>query len=183
MPHFGWISGSDKDHQSDKTLWDNKKLRRAIQNKRRDMLTKDDRLLQYNTRSHKANITKQFLDLVGWDVLNNLPYFPDLSPSDYDLFTSPKLNYLSYFPDLSPSDYDHFPEGEWPSIIPWPVILRLRSVDFPEVAHEWKKFPRDEVVKRGGEVCKRAGRKFGRGRYEKIDPLPHQFHRSKWWLY
>lgn len=134
MSHFGWISGSDKDHQSDKTLWDNKKLKRAIHNKRTGMLTKGDCLMQDNAKPHKANTTTQFLDSFGRNVLNDLPYFPDLSSSDYDLCTSPKLH--------------------------------MSEKVFKE---------------RDGKV--RAGVKFGRSRYEKIDLLSHQLHRNKWWLY
>jgi len=67
-----------------------KKLRRAIQNKRRGLLTSGVCLLHDNARPHTANVTKQLLDSFGWDVLNHPPYSPDLAPSDYHLFTSLK---------------------------------------------------------------------------------------------
>ncbi|KAL4126639.1 hypothetical protein QTP88_010851 [Uroleucon formosanum] len=64
-----------------------KKLRRAIQNKRRGLLTSGVCLLHDNARPHTANVTKQLLDSFGWDVLNHPPYSPDLASSDYHLFT------------------------------------------------------------------------------------------------
>ncbi|KAL4143874.1 hypothetical protein QTP88_006129 [Uroleucon formosanum] len=67
-----------------------KKLRRAIQNKRRGLFTSGVCLLHDNARPHTANVTKQLLDSFGWDVLNHPPYSPDLAPSDYHLFTSLK---------------------------------------------------------------------------------------------
>lgn len=69
-----------------------KKLRRAIQNKRRGMLTRGVCLLHDNARPHTANATKQLLDSFGWDVLNHPPYSPDLAPSDFHLFTSLKMH-------------------------------------------------------------------------------------------
>ncbi|VVC28199.1 Ribonuclease H-like domain,Transposase, type 1 [Cinara cedri] len=67
-----------------------KKLRRAIQNKRRGLLTSGICLLHDKARPHTANVTKQLLDSFGCDVLNHPPYSPDLAPSDYHLFTSLK---------------------------------------------------------------------------------------------
>lgn len=67
-----------------------KKLRRAIQNKRRGMLTSGVCLLHDNARPHVARSTAQLLDKFGWDVLTHPPYSPDLAPSDYHLFTKMK---------------------------------------------------------------------------------------------
>ena len=67
-----------------------KKLRRAIQNKRRGRLTKGVCLLHDNARPHTANVTKQLLDTFGWDVLDHPSHSPDLAPSDYHLFPSLK---------------------------------------------------------------------------------------------
>lgn len=69
-----------------------RKLRRAIQNKRRGLLTKGVCLLHDNARPHTANVPKQLLSSYGWDVLSHPPYFPDLVPSDYHLFTSLKMH-------------------------------------------------------------------------------------------
>lgn len=42
-----------------------------------------------NARPHIANVMKRLLDsFLGWDFLNHFPYFPELVPSDYHLFTS-----------------------------------------------------------------------------------------------
>ena len=68
-----------------------KKLRRAIQNKRRGMLTKGVCLLHDNARPHTANVTTHLLDSFGWDIIGHPPYSPDLAPSDYHLFTSLKM--------------------------------------------------------------------------------------------
>lgn len=65
-----------------------KNSKRAIQIKRRGILTKGVCLLHDNARPSTANATKQLLDSFGWDFLNHPPYSPDLAPSDYHLFTS-----------------------------------------------------------------------------------------------
>lgn len=69
-----------------------KKLRRAIQNKRRGLLQKGVCLLHDNARPHTANATKQLLESFGWDVLNHPAHSPDQAPSDYHLFTSLKMH-------------------------------------------------------------------------------------------
>lgn len=66
-----------------------KKLRRAIQNRRRGMLTKGVCLLHDNARPHVARQTVALLDQFGWDIITHPPYSPDLAPRDYHLF--PKL--------------------------------------------------------------------------------------------
>ena len=66
-----------------------KKLRRAIQNRRRGMLTKGVCLLHNNARPHVARQTVALLDQFGWDIITHPPYSPDLAPCDYHLF--PKL--------------------------------------------------------------------------------------------
>ncbi|XP_011049295.1 PREDICTED: histone-lysine N-methyltransferase SETMAR-like [Acromyrmex echinatior] len=67
-----------------------KKLRRAIQNKRRGMLTAGVSLLHDNARPHVAASTTALLNQFSWDVLTHPPYSPDLAPSDYHLFTKLK---------------------------------------------------------------------------------------------
>ncbi|GFU97887.1 mariner Mos1 transposase [Trichonephila clavipes] len=63
-----------------------RKLRRAIQNKRRGFLSKSVVFLHDNARPHTANVTKNLLRGFGWDVLDHPPYSPDLAPSDFHLF-------------------------------------------------------------------------------------------------
>ena len=69
-----------------------KQLKRAIQNKRREMLTKGVCLLHDNARPHTANASKAILDSFGWDILNHPAYSSDLAPSDFHLFTSLKTH-------------------------------------------------------------------------------------------
>ncbi|GFX11093.1 histone-lysine N-methyltransferase SETMAR [Trichonephila clavipes] len=61
-----------------------KRLRRAIQNKRRGMRTNGVRLLQDNARFHTALVTKSLLKQFKWEVLDHPPYSPELAPSDFD---------------------------------------------------------------------------------------------------
>lgn len=61
-------------------------LRRAIQNKRRGMLSSGFVLLHDNARPHTANATKNLLQRFGWEVFDHPPYSPDLAPSDFHLF-------------------------------------------------------------------------------------------------
>lgn len=66
-----------------------KKLRRAIQKKRRGMLASGIVLLHDNARPHTAARTQQVLNDFGCDIFNHPPYSPDLAPSEYHVF--PKL--------------------------------------------------------------------------------------------
>jgi len=66
-----------------------KKLRQAIQNRRRGMLTKGVYLLHDNARPHVARQIFALLDQFGWDIITHPPYSLDLAPCDYHLF--PKL--------------------------------------------------------------------------------------------
>ncbi|KAJ4427740.1 hypothetical protein ANN_25393 [Periplaneta americana] len=63
-----------------------RKLRRAIQNKRRGMLTAGVVLLHDNARPHTARCTAAVLTEFGWDLLDHPPYSPDLAPSDFHVF-------------------------------------------------------------------------------------------------
>ncbi|GFU62633.1 histone-lysine N-methyltransferase SETMAR [Trichonephila clavipes] len=63
-----------------------RKLRRAIQNKRRGFLSKGVVFLHDNARPHTANVTKTLLRGFGWDVFYHPPYSPDLALSDFHLF-------------------------------------------------------------------------------------------------
>lgn len=63
-----------------------RRLRRAIQNKRRGMLSSGVVLIHDNARPHSANMTKDLLKKFKWEVFEHPPYSPDLAPSDYHLF-------------------------------------------------------------------------------------------------
>ncbi|GFV04302.1 histone-lysine N-methyltransferase SETMAR [Trichonephila clavipes] len=62
-----------------------RKLRWAIQNKRRGFLSKGV-FLHYNAQPHTANVTKTLLREFGWDVFEHPPYSPDLAVCDFHLF-------------------------------------------------------------------------------------------------
>lgn len=68
------------------------KLRRAIQNKRRGMLTKGVRFHHDNARPHTANRTTALIERFGWEMVSHPPYSPDLAPSDFHLFPELKKN-------------------------------------------------------------------------------------------
>ena len=63
-----------------------KRLRRAIQNKRRGILTSGIVLIHDNACPHSAAATQQILKQFKWDVFDHPPYSPDLAPSDFHLF-------------------------------------------------------------------------------------------------
>ncbi|GBM70471.1 Histone-lysine N-methyltransferase SETMAR [Araneus ventricosus] len=67
-----------------------KKLKRAIQNKRRGLLSSRVVLLHDNARPHTAVKTGEVLCKFKWDVFQHPPYSPDLAPSDFHLFTAMK---------------------------------------------------------------------------------------------
>ncbi|GFU99843.1 histone-lysine N-methyltransferase SETMAR [Trichonephila clavipes] len=67
-----------------------KKLKRAIQNKRRGLLSSGVVVLHDNARPHTAVRTREVLHKFKWDVFQHPPYSPDLAPSDYHLFTAMK---------------------------------------------------------------------------------------------
>lgn len=63
-----------------------KKLRRAIQNKRRGKLSSGIILLHDNARPHTAAKTNEKIQDFRWELFDHPPYSPDLAPSDYFLF-------------------------------------------------------------------------------------------------
>jgi histone-lysine N-methyltransferase SETMAR len=63
-----------------------KNLHRAIQNKRRGMLTKGVCFHQDNARPHISRVTTDLINKFGWDTVTQPPYSPDIAPSDYHLF-------------------------------------------------------------------------------------------------
>ncbi|GFT09371.1 mariner Mos1 transposase [Trichonephila clavipes] len=67
-----------------------RKLRCAIQNKRRGFISKGVVFLHDNAGPHTANVTKTLLRGFGWDVFDHPPYSLDLAPSDFHLFLNLK---------------------------------------------------------------------------------------------
>lgn len=65
------------------------RLKRAIQNKRRGMLSAKVFLIHDNARPHASARTQEELQRLKWEIFGHPPYSPDLAPSDYHLF--PKL--------------------------------------------------------------------------------------------
>ena len=61
-------------------------LHRAIQNKRRGMLSSGVVLIHGSAWPHCANVTKDLLKKFNWEVFDHPPYSPDLAPSDFHLF-------------------------------------------------------------------------------------------------
>jgi histone-lysine N-methyltransferase SETMAR len=68
-------------------LRNTKKLRMAIQNKRRGMLTSGIVLLLDNACPHTCAHTRALLEHFNWELFDHPPYSPDLAPSDCVLFT------------------------------------------------------------------------------------------------
>ena len=62
------------------------RLRRAIQNERRGLLSSGVVLLHDNARPHTARQTTALLQQFRWDIMDHPPYSPDLALSDYHLF-------------------------------------------------------------------------------------------------
>jgi histone-lysine N-methyltransferase SETMAR len=63
-----------------------KKLRRAIQNKRRDMLSRGVVMLHGNARPHTAAAMQDLIATFGREQFDHLPYSPYLAPSDFHVF-------------------------------------------------------------------------------------------------
>jgi [histone H3]-lysine36 N-dimethyltransferase SETMAR len=70
-----------------------RKLRRAIQNRRRGMLSQGLVLLHDNARPHTAGVTQNLIQQFGWEQFDYPPYSPDLAPSDYHLFLHLKRDF------------------------------------------------------------------------------------------
>jgi len=67
-----------------------KKLKRAVQCKRPQMLDKRVLLLHDNARPHTACATVNLLERWSWEILEHPPYSPDLAPSDFHLLPNMK---------------------------------------------------------------------------------------------
>ncbi|GFU67289.1 uncharacterized protein TNCV_3556151 [Trichonephila clavipes] len=63
-----------------------RKLRKALQNRLRDMLSKGVLLLHDNARPLPPRTTRELIQSFGWEVLNHAPYSPDLAPREFHLF-------------------------------------------------------------------------------------------------
>lgn len=61
------------------------KLGRAIQNKRRGMLSHGIMLLHDNARPLAGCVTQSLINDFGWERIDHLPYSLDLAPSNYHL--------------------------------------------------------------------------------------------------
>jgi transposase len=64
-----------------------RKLRRAIQNKRHEMLTYGIVLLHDNACPHTAARTRALLEHFNWELFDHPSYSPDLALIDYHLST------------------------------------------------------------------------------------------------
>jgi len=62
-----------------------KKLRRAIQNKRRGKMCSKVLFFHDNASPHNAIHTRELLDHFGWEVFEHPPYSPDFAPGHYHL--------------------------------------------------------------------------------------------------
>ncbi|UYV69465.1 hypothetical protein LAZ67_6003692 [Cordylochernes scorpioides] len=69
-----------------------KQIRRAIQNKRRGMLTKRVRFHHDNARQHTAHQTTALIEEFEWELVSHPPYSPDVAPSDFYFFPELKKN-------------------------------------------------------------------------------------------
>ncbi len=78
------------------------KLRRAIQNKCRGLLSCGIILLMENTMHQVAMKAKNLLQTFGWSILAHPPHFWDLTPSDFHLFL--KLKWFLKFEKFSSND-------------------------------------------------------------------------------
>ena len=64
-----------------------RRLRKAIQNRRRGKLLRGICLIHDNARPHTVRQTQTLLhDAFHWDSFDHPPYSPDLAPSDFYLF-------------------------------------------------------------------------------------------------
>jgi len=64
-----------------------RKLKTAVKNRRRGLLSKGVILLQDNARPHVAKVCKDLMQHLRWEVVHHPPpYSPDLSPCDFQVF-------------------------------------------------------------------------------------------------
>ena len=65
-------------------------LRTAIREKRRDKLSKDVLLQQYNARVHTCKVAMDAVERNGYELIPHPAFSPDLAPSDFFLFPNLK---------------------------------------------------------------------------------------------
>jgi len=65
-------------------------LKDILKEKRRGKFTKGVLFLHDNAPTHRALTTQMKLAYLGFQCLDHPPYFPDLAPSDYHLFSGLK---------------------------------------------------------------------------------------------
>jgi hypothetical protein len=76
-----------RDHNKVRSVLPNtKKLRRAILNKSREMLTSSAVLLHDNARPYTTARNRALLEYFNWELFDHPSYSPHLAPSDYYLF-------------------------------------------------------------------------------------------------
>ena len=65
-------------------------LNQALREKRPEYQKRQHKviLLHDNAPSHKAKLVKETIEAFSWEILSHAAYSPDLTPSDYNLFTS-----------------------------------------------------------------------------------------------
>ncbi|KAJ4426490.1 hypothetical protein ANN_27304 [Periplaneta americana] len=105
-----------------------RKLRRAIQNKSRGMVTAGVVLLHDNARPRTARRTAAVLTEFGWELFDHPPYSPGLDPSDFHVFL-----HLKKF--LSSMDYGAHPQ-HWLLFdrVVQQIILQSESGENPDVS-------------------------------------------------
>jgi len=83
------------------------KLWRKMHANRPDLLKNGVLILHDNARPNLGKDVRELLDGYSWEVLPHLPYSPDMSPPDFDLFPKLKINMhgvrFSVLEDLSAS--------------------------------------------------------------------------------
>jgi len=70
------------------------KVKPAMREKRRGSQRRSVILHQDNARPHTAQLTREIINKMGWEVLPHPPYSPDLAPCDFHLFGSLKEHYV-----------------------------------------------------------------------------------------
>jgi hypothetical protein len=83
----GGIHGTRDHNNIISILWNAKKMHRAIQNKRCGMPTSGVVLLHDNVHPYIAARPHVLLDHFNWEFFAHPPYNPDLTLSNYHLFT------------------------------------------------------------------------------------------------
>jgi histone-lysine N-methyltransferase SETMAR len=85
-----------------------RKLRRAVQNKRRGKLSSKILFYHHNARPHTANRTAELTVSFKWEIFSHPPYSPDLPPSGFHLFPKMKIViiYCIYYVILSNFIFD-----------------------------------------------------------------------------